>query len=359
MTSQRIIGVIVTSVICLICIVTRTAYRVVYRCKIHVTCHRKWHIDDLWMGFSFFPLVGRATCVAWSDAASRNASTSELSMKLLLPSRIFYALFLWCMKMCLLELYLRICRNLPVYRRVGLWIRASLYITFVVIVVVTLLECQPIKLMWNNDPAGAQCRSARLNLVTMGVANIITDIALIVFPISFLRQAGLDFSRFLRLGILFALGSLIIITTLVRLPLILRDDAQAIRSMWASIEIACASFVANAPFFQAVIIDLQLGGAHNKSIAERRQSQLANTSGRRNSNSSRVNSDRRISLWHIEERMDSQSSTRDEFGRLGTAGSGEDFVTVPHGYFEYQERPAEEIEIASPFTVSDTKKPNS
>ncbi|KAL5324986.1 hypothetical protein ACEPPN_006107 [Leptodophora sp. 'Broadleaf-Isolate-01'] len=192
----------------------------------------------------------------------------------------------------------------------------------------------------------------------MGVANIVTDIALIVFPISFLRQAGLDFSRFLRLGILFALGSLIIITTIVRLPLILRDDAQAIRSMWASIEIACSSVVANAPFFQAVIIDMQLGGAHNKTLAERRPSQLTHTTSRRKSNSSRVNSDRRVSLWHIEERMDSESGNRDEFGRIGTAGSGEDFVTVPHGYFEYQERPAEEIEI-SPYTVFDSKKPNS
>jgi len=210
----------------------------------------------------------------------------------------------------------------------------------------------------------------------MAVANVVTDVALIIFPISFLRQAGLDFSkyvslsithdqiaqlhpfRFIRLGILFALGSLIIITTLVRLPLILRDDAQAIRSMWASIEIACASVVANAPFFQAVFIDWQLGGSHNKSIAERRQSQLTNTSNRRKSNSSRVNSDRRVSLWHIEERLDSESGNRESFGNGGTNGSGDEFVTVPQGYFEYQARPADEIEIGTPFTGLDVKKPN-
>ncbi|KAL2062395.1 hypothetical protein VTL71DRAFT_6661 [Oculimacula yallundae] len=311
------------------------------------------------MAVSILPLLGRAICVAWSDTASRNPATPDLDNKLLLPARIFYALFLWCMKMCLLELYLRICKNLPTYRKIGLWIRASLYVTFVIIVLVTLLECRPINLMWNQDPAGVSCRRARGNLVTMGVANILTDLALIIFPISFLRQAGLDFSRFLRLGILFALGSLIIITTIVRLPLILRTDAQPIRSMWASIEIACAIVVANAPFFQAVIIDMQLGGAHNKSIAERRQSQLTNTMSGRKSTSSKVNSDRRVSLWHIEERLGGNSSPRDEFGRVGTAGSGEDFVTVPQGYFEYQERDAGEIESASQYTVVDFKKPNS
>ncbi|XMA19166.1 hypothetical protein WAI453_011957 [Rhynchosporium graminicola] len=311
------------------------------------------------MAVSVLPLLGRGICVAWSDTASRDPATPNLEIKLLLPSRIFYALFLWCMKMCLLELYLRICRNLPMYRKVGLYIRASLYITFVVIVLVTLLECRPINLMWNKDPAGAQCRRARGNLVTMGVANIITDCALIVFPISFLRQAGLDYSRFLRLGLLFALGSLIIVTTLVRLPLILRDDAQAQRSMWASIEIACASVVANAPFFQAVIIDMQLGGSHNQSIAERRRSQLTKITSRRKSNSSKVNGDGKVSLWHLEGRFDGQSPARDEYRRVGTSGSGQEFVTVPRGYFEYQERPAEEIESVSPFTEVETKKSNS
>ena len=82
----------------------------------------------------------------------------------------------------------------------------------------------------------------------MASSNIATDLALIIFPISFLRQAGLDISRyiphaactifvalsafrFIRLGILFALGSLIIITTIVRLPIILRTDAQKTRSL--------------------------------------------------------------------------------------------------------------------------------
>jgi len=65
----------------------------------------------------------------------------------------------------------------------------------------------------------------------MAVCNIITDVALIVFPMSFLRRSGLDFVRFLRLTILFALGSLIIVTTLIRLPLILRDNAQKTRSL--------------------------------------------------------------------------------------------------------------------------------
>lgn len=59
-------------------------------------------------------------------------------------------------------------------------------------------------------------------------------------------------SRKLQLSVLFCIGILIIITTLVRLPLILQDNVQSIRSMWATIEIVCACIVANAPFYYTV-----------------------------------------------------------------------------------------------------------
>ncbi len=59
-------------------------------------------------------------------------------------NQLFYSL--WCMKMCLLELYLRISHGLVIYHRVGLAIRYALYITFVAIVLATLLECRPLSL---------------------------------------------------------------------------------------------------------------------------------------------------------------------------------------------------------------------
>lgn len=110
----------------------------------------------------------------------------------------------------------------------------------------------------------------------MAACNMSTDVALILFPLSIIRRSGLDFyrqvirfssnhgtnnhDRLLRLSLLFALGSLVIITTIVRLPLILRDNAQKTRSFWASIEICVACFIAQAPFYQAVYVDRHLGG---------------------------------------------------------------------------------------------------
>jgi hypothetical protein len=128
------------------------------------------------------------------------------------------------------------------------------------------------------------------------------------------------YGRFLRLAVLFALGSLVILTTIIRLPLILQDDAQKTRSLvcntysqgpippmltkpvqWASIEIACACFIANAPFFQAVVIDMSLGGQHNTSLAflQRTPSQATRTQ----SNSTKLDDEDEIGLWHIERRI--------------------------------------------------------
>jgi len=48
------------------------------------------------------------------------------------------------------------------------------------------------------------CRKARANLITMAACNILTDIALIIFPIYLLWQTGLDALRYaLNLQILF------------------------------------------------------------------------------------------------------------------------------------------------------------
>jgi hypothetical protein len=103
MMSVEIIHVITTSAICFIFILLRTAYRLLYRCRVHTNCHRKWHVDDLWMAFSILPLVGRALCIAWSNSllgqdagvsAAEKYSAKMLSNKLLIPGRVFYVLLL-------------------------------------------------------------------------------------------------------------------------------------------------------------------------------------------------------------------------------------------------------------------------
>ncbi|KAJ0297816.1 uncharacterized protein N0V96_011142 [Colletotrichum fioriniae] len=165
---------IVTASICALLIIVRCGYRILLRCKVHDTCHRMWHVDDAYMAFALLPLIGRTTCISLSfylnpthtydaateeAAAARNLSVEKLaeyyviSHKLLIPARIFYALF-----------------------------------------------------MWSPDPTGANtCHRALGNLVTMAVFNIVTDIALIIFPFPIFRHVKLDSKVFVSIR---PLGSL-------------------------------------------------------------------------------------------------------------------------------------------------------
>lgn len=90
------IHVIVTSAFCFILISFRCGYRLLSNCRIHTSCHRTWHQDDVWMGLAIFPLTARAVCVGLYDnlTAKTNITPAEavVAMKLLIPARIFYCL---------------------------------------------------------------------------------------------------------------------------------------------------------------------------------------------------------------------------------------------------------------------------
>ncbi|EFQ30451.1 hypothetical protein CGRA01v4_09994 [Colletotrichum graminicola] len=273
---------LVTAGICATLILIRCGYRLLWRCRVHASCHRTWHADDAYMAFALVPLIGRTTCIAVSfmlnpthtygpategQAAARGLTVEKLaeyyvvSHKLVIPARIFYALFLWSLKLCLLNFYSRF---VDVFHwgkvaTTALW--WFIVVTYFVILIPTLVECRPLDLMWSPDTSGANtCHRALGNLITMAVFNIITDIALIVFPFPILRHVKLDGKAKAQLILLFSIAGLIVAVTILRLPMILNQAvSQRSRSMWASIEILCACIVANAAFYYALLKDYQLG----------------------------------------------------------------------------------------------------
>lgn len=104
---------IASAAICGTLILCRCAYRLLFRCKVHPTCHRRWRVDDIYMALALFPLVARTTTIVMSfvlnpghstlpvtpeEAAAAGTSVEEmtsdrvLSRKLLIPGRISYAL---------------------------------------------------------------------------------------------------------------------------------------------------------------------------------------------------------------------------------------------------------------------------
>jgi hypothetical protein len=127
-------------------------------------------------------------------------------------------------------------------------IRVFLAVTFVAVVIATLAECQPFTHYWQVKPTPQpRCRQGFAQLITMGVADIITDVLLIAFPIPIIIHSGMPLKRKISLVALFSMSIVLIVITGARVPMVIdRRGIQQFRSMFASSEILAATIVSNA-----------------------------------------------------------------------------------------------------------------
>lgn len=127
-------------------------------------------------------------------------------------------------------------------------IRVCLGLTFCAVVLSTITECSPIVDYWQVLPdPGPACRQGYAHLITMGAADILTDILLIVFPIPIVIFSTMALKRKVWLSLLFSLSIVLIIITAIRVPLVIqRKGSQQYRSLWASSEILAAAAISNS-----------------------------------------------------------------------------------------------------------------
>ena len=127
-------------------------------------------------------------------------------------------------------------------------IRWFLIITFAGVVIATLVECQPFYLYWQVTPVPeARCRQGFAQLITMGVSDIITDIALVVFPLPVIFASKMRLGRKISLSLLFGLSLILVGITLYRMYATIESHSnQQLRSLIASLEILAAAAVSNA-----------------------------------------------------------------------------------------------------------------
>ncbi|MCJ1405344.1 hypothetical protein MMC11_008571 [Xylographa trunciseda] len=221
----------------------------------------KLFVEDKIMAWSIIPLLGRMAFVhivlRWgtNNAITTGLSAEEIhhreiGSKLVLAARIFYAAFLWVAKLTISEFLKRLYKG--VWKRsyeIGLQIiRWFLLITFLGVVIATLSECQPFSHYWQVVPdPGPHCRQGYAQLLTMGVADSITDLALVCFPIPIVIMSNMRLKRKIHLVLLFALSLILVAITIYRVyATIERHSDQPFRSLLASLEILAAAAVSNA-----------------------------------------------------------------------------------------------------------------
>jgi hypothetical protein len=155
---------------------------------------------------------------------------------------------LWCLKFCLLSFYSRIAIGSTYLNKTSRAMWWSLVITFIGVILATLVECRPLSLyevilallktvanflyrFWDVS-SNSSCKRGVANLLTMAICNVITDIALIILPIPPLRKMTLSRSKKIQLSLVFGAGVFVIAITVARLPLILDQSvSQSVRSL--------------------------------------------------------------------------------------------------------------------------------
>lgn len=127
-------------------------------------------------------------------------------------------------------------------------IRFFLIVTFFMVLIATLAECQPVTHYWQVVPdPGPRCRQGYAQLLTMGVTDIVTDVLLVAFPIPIIFRSAMPFKRKLSLTALFSLSIILIAVTSARMPLVIeKRGLQQFRTVFASSEIIAAAIVSNA-----------------------------------------------------------------------------------------------------------------
>jgi hypothetical protein len=87
-----------------------------------------------------------------------------------------------------------------------------------------------------------------MQLIVLGVLNIVTDFMLLVMPLPVILKLKAPLRRKVQLVSLFTLGIFIIAITIIRLPINSQNaTSQVSRTTWASTELLTSAFVVNAP----------------------------------------------------------------------------------------------------------------
>jgi hypothetical protein len=118
----------------------------------------------------------------------------------------------WCLKLCVASLYFRLTDRSTYMQRTARALWWFIVLTFVAVLLATLLECRPISRSWEYDPSyhsklvvpiyqihadlrSVVCQKGLSNLLTMAISNIVTDIALILLPIPVLWRMRLSTAK--------------------------------------------------------------------------------------------------------------------------------------------------------------------
>lgn len=169
------------------------------------------------------------------------------------------------------------------YETILRFIRVFLAVTFLAVVIATISECQPFHKYWQVTPdPGPQCRQGFAQLITMGTADIITDILLVAFPVPLIVRSNLSIFHKFNLILLFSFSLILIAITALRVPKVIEAGGrQQYRTVWASTEILVSALVSNMVVVGSFLADKGLKKNRFKATSAANENSMERTAMRR------------------------------------------------------------------------------
>ncbi|CAK7264197.1 hypothetical protein SEPCBS57363_000957 [Sporothrix epigloea] len=178
---------------------------------------------------------------------------------LVLASRIFHAATLWIFKIAILEFFKRLSDALSErFSQIALIaIRCILVLTFIAVIVSDVSECQPFDHYWTVYPdPGGRCRQGFVQLLTVSVCNVVTDLLLVLFPIPIIFFSRFSATRKFQLILIFSLSLGVVGVTVYRATRVIEAHGnQQLRSLLASVELLFATAAANSVVLGSFVRD--------------------------------------------------------------------------------------------------------
>ncbi|KAL4789422.1 hypothetical protein BDV19DRAFT_397043 [Aspergillus venezuelensis] len=196
---------------------------------------------------------------AGRHVAEVDPSSVIVTLKTILPLEALYGIVMSLVKTSIMVFYLKIFGTKKSFRiSVGITM-TIVWLWAISVVLETLLLCRPLAFNWDTTIPGGSCGNRNATYVVAGTLNLVTDLMVMGLPIPHIWRLQLGVAKKIALSVVFCMGLLVSIISIVRLVALMAIDFNDITHsvqmgvLWTVVEPELAILCANMPILKPVL----------------------------------------------------------------------------------------------------------
>jgi hypothetical protein len=191
-------------------------------------------------------------------------------IKAFVASITSYALCVVLTKLSILFFYCRIFFPVQSLRYISWSIGIVTVLYNLALILVTALQCIPLSAMWTGEPG--RCIDTLPPFTTLGIINVVTDVAILALPIRYVLQLRLSVTERIQICGIFLLGAVVCVFGIIRVVALAQaapgDPSynQTWSGIWSFCEISIGIVAACLPTLAILVTKLRLSRVSNSVI---------------------------------------------------------------------------------------------